>query len=212
MSYSVILIKLLPAKFVKDFLDGNIYLNTDDFFTKVDSSDKVRFDLAEGADHSRQVKEIAIADKNGNYIPIGGLINPVIYRSANKEPINILCMYAYNDKSDDIFDVSNLSFGDEAIIITDLKEFIRRLKNAAKFLGKNLNYGPVTYVNRKTHDGVMGPFRKFDCYKKQNEFRFVLSGGDGDPTILKIGDIRDITMTSPSSKINLIPKGVRVQT
>lgn len=210
MSYGVILIKLLPAKFVKDFLDGNIYLNTDDFFTKVDSSDKVRFDLAEGADHSRQVKEIAIADKNGNYIPIGGLINPLIYRSTNKEPINILCMYAYNDKSDDFFDVSNLSFGDGAIIITDLKEFIRRLKNAAKLLSKTLNHGPVTYVNRKTHDGVMGPFRKFDCYKRQNEFRFILSGGDGDPTILKIGDIRDITMTSPSSKINLIPKGVGV--
>jgi hypothetical protein len=208
MSYGIILIKILPAKFVKDFLNGNIYLNTDDFFTKVDSSDKVRFDLAEGADQSRQVKEIAIADKSGDYIPIEGLINPVIYRSANKDPINILCMYAYNNKPDDFFDVSNLSFGDEAIIITDLKEFIRRLKNAAKSLSKTLNHGPVTYVNKKTHDGVMGPFRKFDCYERQNEFRFVLSGGDGDSTYLQIGDIRDITMMSTSSKIHLIPKGV----
>jgi len=208
MSYGVILIKILPTKRVVDFLDGNIFLNTDDFFTKIDSSDAMRFDLAEGADESRQVKEISIADKSGNYVPIGGLINPVIHRNRNKEPINILCMYAYNNKLEDLFDISNLSFGDAAIIITDLIEFIHRLKIATELVGKTLNHGPITYVNKKTHDGVMGPFRKYDCYKKQNEFRFVLSGGDGNPTILKIGDIRDITMIAPSSKIALIPKSI----
>lgn len=47
MSYSVILAKILPQKYVSDFLDGNLHMNTDDFFTEIESSDVLRSDIYE---------------------------------------------------------------------------------------------------------------------------------------------------------------------
>ena len=208
MSYGIILIKILPVKYASEFLDGNIYFNTDEFFTKIDSNDLVRSDVHEGIDESRQVQSIAIANDLGEYIPIGGIINPVTFRYGNKDKINILCMYGYNNKVNTSFDTVNLSFGDTSIIITDAKAFISRLQVAANKLGKTLNHGPIEYVDKEKYDGAMGPFKKFNSHKEQNEFRFVLSKSDGEPIKLNIGDIRDITMVSKTSEIKYIPKNL----
>jgi hypothetical protein len=205
-NYGIILIKILHDQYVNDFLDGDLYLNTNNYFAKTDDNDQLRFDPFEGVDESRLIKELAIADKNGDFIPIGGIINPMVTRYSNTDNINILCMYSYTDKPDDYFDKRNLGFGDTAIAITDLKEFIRRLKSAAKSVAKNVMHAPITYVDKNTHDGPMGPFRKFDNLSYQNEFRFVLSDGNGQPETLRIGCIRDITSVASPTDIESIPK------
>ena len=206
LDYRVILIKILKEEFVKDFLDGNIYMNSDRFFTEIDEKDLVRFDKDEGADKSWQVKSISIANEQGKWVPIGGIINPVIYRHSNKNPINILCLYAYSDRKNDNFNKLNLDFGCTAIIIKDLNEFIRRLKESAKNKGKNIWHGPVTYFDRETYHGNMGPFSKFSNYEYQNEFQFIATNGSSDPITLEIGDIRDIVMVAPSNTISKIPR------
>lgn len=201
MSYSVILIKLLPEAFLHDFLDGNLYLNTLNFFGEIDGSDQVRFDADDGIDQSLQVKEVAIAAPGDDWTPIGGVISPVTFRLQGSGKLNVLCMYALTDQPEQVFDKRNLEFGNTAIIIADLIEFIHRMKSAAAALNKSMFHGPVQYVDRITYHGNMGPFKKYADYDYQREFRFVLTNGLGGPCRLNIGDIRDITTFGPAEDI-----------
>src|SRR5690625_574853 len=176
MSYSVILAKILPQKYVSDFLDGNLHMNTDDFFTEIESSDVLRSDIYEGADEARQFKQISIKSSSGEWVPIKGARSPLIHRYREKDVRHILCMYMFTDRPDFCFDHRNIGFGDTAILITDLKEFLKRVKAAAAAVGKPLFHGPVEYVDKQLHDGQMGPFRKFSEYEYQSEFRLVMVG------------------------------------
>lgn len=206
MSYRIILIKILPDQFLDDFLDGSIYLNTYDFFKNLDGSDQVRSDPYEGVDECWQIESLHIADKEGNWVPIGGIKSPATYRAPNKVKSNILCLYSYTDRKDDHFDERNLGFGNVAVIIKDLKEFIHRMKISATAEGKEIYQGPITYVDKNTYHGTMGPFKKFSSLNYQNEFRFWLTGGNGEACRLNIGCIRDIVMVAPSNTISHIPK------
>lgn len=197
----VALVKILPSCWVKDFLDGNLYLNTNTYFGEVDRSDIVRFDPHDGIDESRQVKQVEIADDNGDWIPIGGVINPVTFRSTLSSSVNMLCMYAMNDRAGERFDERNLKFGDAAVYISDALELIRRVKAAAAEVNKDVRHGLVEYVEKEFHDGPMGPFRKFSEHSYQNEFRFVLTAGNGEACRLFVGDLRDITVVGPSAEI-----------
>lgn len=201
MSYKVILIRILPERWANDFLDGNLYLNTNTFFGKIDGSDAVRFDPFDGIDQSLQVREVFIAAPGEDWTPIGGIINPVVFRSRESERLNILCMYALSDQRDKPFNNRNLAFGNVAVLIADPIEFIRRVKSAATALNKDVFHGPVEYVDRDTYHGVMGPFRKFVDHGYQSEFRFVLTNGTGNACRLHIGDIRDIAVMGPSEDI-----------
>ncbi|MBI4290777.1 MAG: hypothetical protein HY661_04775 [Betaproteobacteria bacterium] len=204
MSYKVLLIKILPEYWVDDFLDGNLYLNTNMYFANLDESNRVRFDPFDGIDQSRQVKEISIAAPGGDWTPIGGIINPVVFRRKESERLNILCMYALRDQPDKPFDKRNLAFGDVAVVIGNPIEFIRRVKSAATALEKQVFHGPVEYVDKSTHDGTMGPFRKFKEHDYQNEFRIVMTNGTGSACRLHIGNIRDIAVKGPSKDIPML--------
>jgi hypothetical protein len=86
MSYKVLLIKILPECWVNEFLDGNLYLNTNMYFSNLDESDRVRFAPFDCIDQSRQVKEISIPPPGGDWTLIGGIINPVVFSTQNVVP------------------------------------------------------------------------------------------------------------------------------
>lgn len=201
-------IKLLPACWVESFLDGKIYFNTDKYFAALDESDVVRFDPDEDIDESLQVKEIAIQSKEtGEYVPIGGVISPIKFRYKEKLPLNIFCVFVFLEKHDFQFDERNLKFGDSAIVIRDPIEFTNRIHSASNKLGLTVNQRSVEYVQKTIYHGKMGPFRKYDEYEYQIEFRYLLRPGLGEATILQIGDIRDICFPMPSNEITkLRPK------
>lgn len=207
MTYKVLFVKILPTNRVDAMLDGNIFMNTDKYFSILDSGDLARSDPDEDVDEAWQIKQISIADSNGNWVPIGGVINPVLHRYGARDHLNIFCMHAIRNTSDYCFHETNLAFGDVAVVIRNAKEFTERFRKAAHLLERNVQHGPVTYVNRSNYHGEIGPFRKFDRYEYQNEFRFVLFGGGGNPMSLPIGDIRDISFVIPASDIpKLHPK------
>ncbi|KHJ52718.1 hypothetical protein PZ78_00750 [Vreelandella venusta] len=186
-------------------------MNTDTYFVTVEKSDVLRADANEGVDETWQFKKISIQDKSGKWVEIGGAQSPLMYRHGDQKSRNILCMYMFTDKADFEFDSRNLDFGDTAVIITDLKEFLRRFKLAADNIGKRLWHGPIQYVDKSYYHGQMGPFRKFSDYEYQSEFRFVLFGESGAPSLsmkFSIGDIRDIARTVPSSLLPEFPKPV----
>lgn len=204
MSYEFVIIKILPEKYLKDFLDGNIYMNADSYFTNIESDGFLRADTHEGADEAIQFKEIAIENSEGEFVPIGGAISPMIYRSGNAGGRNILCTYMFTDQPEFKFDTRNLGFGDKAVIIKDFDEFAQRVDLAVSNAGKRLLKGPVEYVNKCEYHGQMGPFRKFSEYSFQSEFRFVVlvdKVTKPEALLLTIGDIRDISLVLPSKQL-----------
>jgi hypothetical protein len=202
MPYEILLIKLLPSHRVNDFLDGNLYMNTVDYFASLEKSDAVRADDDEGVDESLQVKEVAIANENGEYIPIGGIINPILYRSHDPKDLNIFCMYALPNTLGHRLDERNLGFGEIGVVLTNAKEFVERFRKAAIASGRQPGHGLIEYVDKFTYHGPMGPFRKFDKFSYQCEFRLMVDGGDATPLVLSIGDIRDICLVGSSLALN----------
>lgn len=208
MSYGVILLKLLPAQYESDFLDGNLYLNTNAYFGSIDQSDIVRFDPHDGIDDSIHVKSVKIQDTNGTWLPLP-ISGPMSFRNHGSEKLNVLCIFTVTDRSGESFDERNLAFGDRAVVIRDIKEFIRRVKEAAKPLERLVRHGPIEYVDRETHSGSMGPFRKFSTLAYQNEFRFVFTNGSGHPCRLPIGDIRDIAHCIDAEHVGKLSEAMR---
>ena len=210
-SDQVLLIKLLPAARVSEFLDGRMYLNSATYFAEIDDADAVRFDADEALTASWQVAQLSIQGENGEWLPIGGIRGPARYRGAEDPDLNVLCLYGLTQRSDDTFDTRNLQFGDQAIVISNAQEFLRRLTAAATAAGRRSGYGPIDYVDRNEYHGQMGPFRKFSEYSYQNEFRFTTTGGDGTPYRLAIGDIRDIAWVIESARISALRAGVGLE-
>ncbi|MBS7351275.1 MAG: hypothetical protein KIG95_14225 [Comamonas sp.] len=201
MTYRVVLVKILPAAFVEDFLNGELYLNTCAYFSQLDQTDFVRADPHDGVLETIQVAEVAIQDDKGNWIPIEGVINPVVSRSDELLNFNIFCLYTITDQPADQFDDRVCEFGDVAIFISDLLEFVRRVREAAVASGWEISHGPVQYVDPVVHDGFMGPFRKFHTYSYQNEFRFLFRTKKRGPCRLSVGNLRDIIYVTASSKV-----------
>lgn len=210
----VMIVKLLKAERVDSFLDGNVYMNSAAYFKELDSADVVRSDRHEGLHSARQVKEISVQDSNGQWIPIGGIINPVTYFTDESSNFNMFCMYIFNDNPDEPFNEKNLAFGESFVLILDIVEFLRRVRVAAQNLDRECAHAPVEYVDGSSYDGPMGPFRKFDSFSYQNEYRIVLRGGEGNPITLQIGNIRDIAVVGQTKElgelINKIKRGEKI--
>ncbi len=191
MLHRVILVKLLPEKYEADFLDGYIYFNTNAYFGIIDHKDEVRFDPDDGIDESRQVSKVEIQDHTGNWLPLQ-VIGPITTRSEVSAKQNVLCLFTITDRAGDSFNEQNLAFGERAVVIDNLQEFICRVKRATEQVSKKLSLGPIEYVEYATYDGPMGPFRKFTTHRYKNEFRLVLSNGTRDACRLSVGNLRDI--------------------
>ena len=102
-------------------------------------------------------------------------------------------------------------FGSHAIVITDGKEFIRRVTSAAKSKGYRIDKKLVTYYDPMNIEGSFGNlysirslFMKRNKYGYQKEFRFVIDTDtyDDKHITLDIGDIRHITMRCSIDVIN----------
>jgi hypothetical protein len=202
-------VKLLQSRYLDSFLDGNLYMNSAAYFKTLESDGGVRADSDEGLESAFQVKELSIQDKDGTWVPIGGLTGPVRYWTDESANFNMFCLYLLTDQADAHFDDKNLGFGDTFVVLTNFPEFIRRVRAAAEALGRTCNHGPIEYVSREHHNGPMGPFRKFSDYQFQNEFRIVLKGGESSATTLSIGDIRDICQQGRLSELNDFIQTVR---
>jgi hypothetical protein len=202
MARNIVLMKILPSKYLEYFLDGNLYMNTPKYFATLEAADLVRSDTDEGIHTSMQIKEVSIRNEQGEWVPIGGVINPVIYRTQDATTYNMYCMYGIQELIEDPLDDRNIAFGDTFVAITNSNEFLRRVKEAVDKEGRTYEHSLVEYVDRETFDGFMGPFRKFLPFAYQQEFRMILFGGDGSPMRLSIGDIRDICIVGLSAEFN----------
>ena len=98
------------------------------------------------------------------------------------------------------------TFGDSAVLIKNVSEFINRIKKAAAMQGIEVVYGAVSYYkdNELEHlkQVMENPsavvFWKRKRYENQKEFRFLLNKEIENHMVLDIGDIRDIAALLPS--------------
>ena len=104
------------------------------------------------------------------------------------------------------------SFGDTALIILDSEEFVSRVLKAAEEKGFEAHFGEVKYYDPSIDGGnfilslLKGmwniSFWKRKRYSYQQEGRFVFVSGDkADHIDLDIGDISDISVVLPTSKV-----------
>lgn len=124
-------------------------------------------------------------------------------RPSEPEKINIFCMYALRPLIEGAFpvDKKNQRFGDHALILMNRDEFIQKLESSLKSQRIVADGELVEYVNDE-HTGELGPFRKFNRFSYQHEWRLVGYDGSGEPRKIQIGSIRDISVILPSDQVN----------
>ena len=86
-------LKFTPTRHVASFLRGDLHMKPLEYFANLEG-DAPRSDCTEGADFARQISELAIQNERGEFVPIGGIINPIVSRPREPSGVNIFCMYA----------------------------------------------------------------------------------------------------------------------
>ena len=84
-------------------------------------------------------------------------------------------------------------FGDTAVVFKNTVEFIERFALAADKVGNPVQGRFVEYIP-DNYCGNMNPFKKFDKYRYQNEWRFLTEDPVSEPLALTLGPLKDIAI------------------
>lgn len=194
------------------FLDGLLYMNPMDYFVRLDECESIgRGDRHEGVSAWLQPNEIQL-EINGIRIDSADLAGPVSLQSHRHLAENIFCMHAGyvggNAPSEFATTVEfeqavkiplqNISLGQCSAVITNVKEFLQRVKIAAGRQNVALRGQLVNYYDPTTFCGLIAeevtPFSKQIRFAYQREYRLVANRQYSDPSpyTLDIGSLRDI--------------------
>jgi hypothetical protein len=199
-------LKFGRAEHMAAFLrDGAMYCNTVRYFQDLED-DELRGDSCEGLR--------AAWDPQTKFINFHGIdLDPADFVRGSKIKIsrtadlkrNLFCLYALKPESAYI-DPKNFAFGEWCIYIHSPSEFIHRVALALRHYrprgARVMKMGPVTYLDGNGYDGKMDPFKKFDPFTYQSEYRFVFHPGAGRPLRFRIGSIQDIAEPIETERVN----------
>jgi hypothetical protein len=174
--------------------EGLLHMRSLSYFIDLEDDDN-RADSEEGLAALFQGQLITI-EMAGH--TLDGVVSASVRRDTT-EHFNVYCMYALKDDSLYV-DPLNIGFGDTVVIIYRLGEFYRRLQTALAGRGYKCDF--VEYIDPTLHHGELGPFRKFNKYKHQSEYRILLRDGSPDPVDVRLGSLRDIAQIHDSATIN----------
>ena len=85
-------------------------------------------------------------------------------------------------------------FGTYFLLVTDQKQFLERIRKAAKDQDIPIGYRTIEYLNLSRYTGKKSIFQKDIKYKWQSEFRIFLNRLSDKPYTLEIGNIGDISI------------------
>lgn len=190
------LIKFQTEEIIKDiYKNGTIYLNTIEFFKN--TTNKIK------QDKNETITDLWQADQIGEII-VGGRSFDIVKNSNIKvySPIKLTHIYSFAGLySDDeyeiggkIFDEKLLEHGEYLILIYNPKEFFERFDLILKKekIGR-CRRNRVEYIDEKKYHGTMNPFKKFNYYEHEQEYRLGISHSISEPVILKLGSLEDIS-------------------
>ena len=186
----------------KLFDDGDVYLQRWKAFKDIEHSEIG--DRNEGVAHTWPSSQVKL-HVDGHEIE--GMIGALRYEDNSDYNPFIYCLYCFTSDcivdGEPYIDSRCLDFGSHAVVITDLQGFISKFRCA---LGKNdennVNYRLVDYVNAEEYLGSMGPFRKYDDFRHQSEFRFVIDVDRQDDTLLlRLGSLKDVALLVTADEV-----------
>jgi hypothetical protein len=206
-------VKFGQYQFMKELYDsGQIFMQRWRTFRNIEH-DQIG-DRNEGLSHAIQASNI-IAEFNGKKAegePIGPLrctFNP------SYNPM-IFCLYCFTDRnfneSGSQIDPRCCGFGEYAVVITNIEKFNEMLLDALESSSRgNVHSQLIDYVPYYNYQGEMGPFRKYDDFKYQSEYRFVYESEDTAPThTLQIGSLKEVAILCPSEQVHQLVKHIKV--
>lgn len=213
-----ILIKFTSLKFAKSFRNGTVYMNSMDYFRRMEGDQKLRSDLLEGT-HSIIAKDDfdealpklgMIFSQNEKDAIIEGM--PLI--SEELKYYNIFSMYHLNCdfSTGHIEPIDNRinDFGDTFVLIFNFKEFQRRIlceldkdKYQCKYNVLGFGGGKVEYYDWDSPTQELGPLKKLNMYSWQKEYRLIAEPVEFtlEPLILNIGNISDISIIGSTKRL-----------
>lgn len=159
-----------------------------------------------------QSTDLLTKETNEWKTPLDDLATNITLQLTALKHLNVFCMYAvdFNDfkktpNSDTkrTIDVPETlwEFGDYAVVVFDVPEFISRARKAARFLNYGISLGRVTYYNAALGlpnvplDESVAFFKR-DQFAHQKEFRIAFNSltVDFNPITVSVGDISDIAI------------------
>lgn len=206
--------------YAEDFISGNIFANRLSYFRELEEEESInRSDKHEGIVSWYQPDQIKI-EVNGHVLT--DLAGPTSIKMDCHDYINVFCIYAAHSGeletvSEETLDILKkeleipkecLNLGEYAVLVTNVPQFIDRIKKAVMDKNYKMTSGLVTYYDPDTFHGNFFEdepiFRKQDGYKHQKEYRFAFDTGlvGDDPLILNIGNISDIAEKCKVSDVN----------
>lgn len=214
------LYRFMRKDFAESFLEGNIYMSALGYF------------WANGFESQQDFNEGTVQMQAPQQSPFPQALRSVIkgsvrYRLETYKYCNLLCMvmhhYNTQKKQTEWFDERMRNYGEYAVRIFDVEEFLNRVFERAKAQGDYCLAGPVNYLSLDTvRDGT-------DCFDKllpfawQKEWRIVyihdqerlkrLAAEDPirtyeEPYTLQIGDIADIAEIVSAKDIFDTPQNI----
>ena len=213
-------IKICKEKeFAESFRRGNLYCNRIAYFKETGVDDYER-DIMMWPD------KFALS-LDGRPLPVltrEDFLDPMRMSLDRVGNLHVFCMHGlYSDgnptTTEELKEQLEISercvedFGEHAVIVTNGKEFFRRVNEAVRKNGYRSKRGLVKYyqsVHPALENHIDGAFYKRDMYSYQREYRIAISTGSvgRDPLPLDIGDISDITAYVRTQDIN---KGLLIQ-
>jgi len=183
--------------------EGIVYMRRLGGFTDMES--KVVGDKNEGLlsryPAENKTMKVTATLPNGVVIPLEG-VSLNVHSSARTH--GVYCMYAVEVPNGDtsfnfygtfkhlMEDPLMAEFGECFVFFRDTREFLKRLINAARSAGYELDHGPVEYVPIE-YTGAMDPFKKLSPYSYQKEWRALTDKPlPGPDLVLKLGSLKDI--------------------
>ena len=112
---------------------------------------------------------------------------------------NLYCLARVSEEEHTI-DERVYDFGKHILCIIDVPDFLGLLEEIVRQDNKEIKYGRIQYVPR-SYDGKLLPFKKFEEYKHQKEYRIYIHPGDGSPYKPAIGSLKKVATPVNSQNI-----------
>ena len=214
------LYRFMRKDFAESFLEGNIYMSALGYF------------WANGFESQQDFNEGTVQMQAPNQSPLPQQLQSVIngsvrYRLEAYKYCNLLCMvmHHYNTEKKQVerFDERMRDYGEYAVRVFNLEEFLNRVFDKAKVQGDYCLAGPMNYLPFDTVRNGTDCFDKLLPFSWQKEWRIAyihnqenlkqLAAEDParvyeEPYTLKIGDISDIAEIVSAKDIFDTPQNI----
>ena len=191
------------------FEKGQIYMQTAQYFKTLED-DEGRGDKLEGAIKVEQLtwlkmltgdRELEIKKSNGTMIRGNVITDDLNFKC------NIYSLIGLTEDDINIetpIDLTNSSLGDYFILIFNVREFNKRIKEKLDEMKLKNSWGLVNYYDEYQHEGKLDIFMKSAKFKSQKEIRYVAFRDENEPLIFEIGNISDIAIKCSIDKLRSI--------